>query len=170
MVAQQIASSYPEMIRHLILCGTAPRGGENLTYSDLSLDDLKDPPALLLRGFFAPSDASQAAGHAYLARLTGRQGDRDEPVTMAAATTQFQALLEWGQIPSADRYAVLSTIQQPTLVVHGTKDLVIDLVNAFILGKNLHHATLLMLPDASHAAHSQHAEVFLTNARLFLSS
>jgi pimeloyl-ACP methyl ester carboxylesterase len=170
MIGQQIASSHPEMIRHLILCGTAPEGGENLTYGDLSLDDLKDPIALLLTGFFTPSDVSQAAGHEYLARLGRRRSERDEPVALSAATAQLEALLEWGQIPPADRYAMLSTIRQPTLVVHGTKDVVVEPLNAFVLAHNLPDATLLMLPDASHAAQSQHAEVFLTMARLFLNT
>jgi pimeloyl-ACP methyl ester carboxylesterase len=56
------------------------------------------------------------------------------------------------------------------LIVHGTKDIVVDSVNAIILADNLSDATLLILPDASHGAQSQHAEVFLANARLFLNS
>ena len=43
MIAQQIASSYPDMIRRMILCGTGPRGGEKMTFTEISLDDLKDP-------------------------------------------------------------------------------------------------------------------------------
>ena len=50
------------------------------------------------------------------------------------------------------------------------KDVVVDSVNAVILAENLCDATLLMLPDASHGAQSQHAEIFLANARLFLNS
>jgi pimeloyl-ACP methyl ester carboxylesterase len=72
MVAQQIASSHPEMFRRMILCGTGPRGGEKMTFTELSIDELNDPVALLLNSFFTPSDASQAAGHAYLGRLNRR--------------------------------------------------------------------------------------------------
>jgi pimeloyl-ACP methyl ester carboxylesterase len=72
------------------------------------------------------------------------------------------------EIPTTDRYAMLKTIRQPTLIVHGNKDVVVDSVNAVILEQNLSDATLLILPDASHGAQSQHAEVFLANARLFL--
>jgi pimeloyl-ACP methyl ester carboxylesterase len=170
MVAQQIASSHPEMLRRIILCGTGPRGGEKMTFTELSIDELNDPVALLLNAFFTPSDASQAAGHAYLDRLNRRQADRDTPVTPIAAAAQLHAIREWGEIPTTDRYAVLSTIRQPTLIVHGVKDIVVDSVNAGILAENLGDATLLMLPDASHGAQSQHAEVFLANARLFLDS
>jgi pimeloyl-ACP methyl ester carboxylesterase len=170
MVAQQIASSHPEMLRRIILCGTGPRGGEKMTFTELSIDELNDPVALLLNAFFTPSDASQAAGHAYLDRLNRRQADRDTPVTPTAAAAQLHAIREWGEIPTTDRYAMLSTIRQPTLIVHGVKDIVVDSVNAGILAENLGDATLLILPDASHGAQSQHAEVFLANARLFLNS
>ena len=39
-----------------------------------------------------------------------------------------------------------------------------------ILAEHLSGATLLMFPDASHGAQSQHSDVFLANARLFLNS
>jgi pimeloyl-ACP methyl ester carboxylesterase len=168
MVAQQIASSHPDMIRRIILCGTGPRGGEKLTFTELSIDELSDPVALLMNSFFTPSEASQAAGHEYLKRLGEREANRDTPVSMSAAVAQLAAIREWGEIPTTDRYAMLTTIRQPTLIVHGTKDIVVDSVNAVILERHLSDATLLMLPDASHGAQSQHAEVFLAIARLFL--
>jgi pimeloyl-ACP methyl ester carboxylesterase len=179
MVAQQMASSHPEMVRRMILCGTGPRGGEKLTFTELSIDDLKDPAALILKSFFTPSAASQAAGHAYLDRLMRREVGRDTPVTTTAATAQLRAIREWGEqrhhaalsgLPITGRYAMLGTIAQPTLIVHGAEDVVVDPVNAFILEERLCDARLLMLPDASHGAQSQHAELFLADARLLLNS
>jgi pimeloyl-ACP methyl ester carboxylesterase len=41
-------------------------------------------------------------------------------------------------------------------------------INAFLLAQHLPDAQLVMYPDASHGAQSQHAEVFLQHARLFL--
>src|ERR1700744_1490341 len=169
MIAQQIASSHPETFRHVILCGTGPRGGEKMTFDELSADELNDPVALLLNAFFTPSDASQAAGHAYLDRLNRRVADRDVPITASAAAAQLHAIRGWGQIPTTDRYAMLSMIRQPTLIVHGVKDVVVDSVNAMILAEHLSGATLLMFPDASHGAQSQYSDVFLANAHLFLS-
>src|SRR3984957_16117526 len=145
MVAQQIASSHPEMFRRMILCGTGPRGGEKMTFTELSIDELNDPVALLLNSFFTPSDASQAAGHAYLDRLNRREADRDTPVTPTAAAAQLHAIREWGETPTTDRYAMLATIKQPTLIVHGAKDIVVDSVNAIVLEENLCDARLLML-------------------------
>ena len=168
MAAQQIASSHPDMIRRMILCGTGPRGGEKLTFTELSIDELSDPVALLMNSFFTPSETSQAAGHAYLQRLSERDANRDTPVSPSAAVAQLAAIREWGEIPTTDRYAMLTTIRQPTLIVHGTDDVVVDSVNAVILERHLSDATLLILPDASHGAQSQHAKVFLAIARVFL--
>jgi pimeloyl-ACP methyl ester carboxylesterase len=169
MVAQQIASSHPQMLRRMILCGTGPPGGEKMTFDELSADELDDPATLILNAFFTPSHAGQAAGHAYLDRLGRREADRDVPITPSAAAAQLHAIRRWGQ-PSTDRYAMLGAIRQPTLIVHGVKDVVVDSVNAMILAEHLSEATLLMFPDASHGAQSQHSDVFLTNARLFLDS
>jgi pimeloyl-ACP methyl ester carboxylesterase len=168
MIAQQLASEYPDMIRRMILLGTGPRGGEGMTFTELSLDELADPVALLMSSLFTPSEASQAAGRAYIERLKLRVADRDALVSMKAAGAQLAALREWGTIPSTDRYAMLARIQQRTLIVHGSKDIVVIPINAFLLAQHLPDSQLVMYPDASHGAQFQHAEVFLEHARLFL--
>jgi pimeloyl-ACP methyl ester carboxylesterase len=63
---------------------------------------------------------------------------------------------------------MLPQIRQRTLILHGSKDIVVPPANAFLLAQHLPDAQLLMYPDASHGAQSQHAEVFLQYARLFL--
>jgi pimeloyl-ACP methyl ester carboxylesterase len=168
MIAQQLAFEYPDMIRRMILMGTGPRGGEGMTFTELSLDELADPVALLMSAFFTPSEASKAAGRAYIERLQLRAADRDAPVSMNAAGAQLAAIREWGTIPSTDRYAMLAGIRQRTLIVCGNKDIVVIPINAFLLAQHLPDAQLVMYPDASHGAQSQHAEVFLQHARLFL--
>jgi pimeloyl-ACP methyl ester carboxylesterase len=170
MVAQQMAFDHPEVIRRMILCGTGPRGGEKMTFTELSAEEQEDPVLLLMNAFFTPSESSQSAGNAYLRRLSLRKTERDSPVTPTSADTQLRAIREWGTIPASHRYAMLNAITQPALIVHGNKDIVVDPINAFILAERLPNATLLVLPDASHGAQSQHAEVFFANARLFLNS
>jgi len=168
MIAQQFAFEYPEMIRQMILMGTGPRGGEGMTFTELSTDQLADPVALLMSAFFTPSEASRAAGRAYIERLKLRVVDRDVPVSMKAGGAQLEAIREWGAIPSTDRYAMLARIHQRTLIVHGSKDIVVLPINAFLLAQHLPDAQLVMYPDASHGAQSQHAEIFLEHAQLFL--
>ena len=139
-----------------------------MTFTELSTDLLADPVALLMSAFFTPSEASKAAGRAYIERLQLRAADRDGPISMKAAGAQLAAIREWGSIPPTDRYATLPRIHQRTLVVHGSKDIVVMPINAFLLAQHLPDAQLMMYPDASHGAQSQHAEVFLQHARLFL--
>ena len=170
MIAQQLAFEYPDMIRRMILMGTGPRGGEGMTFTELSTDLLADPAALLMSAFFTPSEASKAAGRAYIERLQLRAADRDGPISMKAAGAQLAAIREWGSIPPTDRYATLPRIHQRTLVVHGSKDIVVMPINAFLLAQHLPDAQLMMYPDASHGAQSQHADIFLEHARLFLNA
>jgi pimeloyl-ACP methyl ester carboxylesterase len=168
MIAQHLAFEFPDMVRRIILLGTGPRGGEGMTFAELSVDELDDPESLVMFAFFTPSEASKAAGRAYLERLKLRAADRDERVTRNAAVAQLEAIREWGAIPSENRFTMLGNIRQPTLIVHGNKDVVVMPINAFLLAEHLPNAQLIMYPDASHGAQSQHAEIFLEHARLFL--
>ena len=168
MIAQQLAVDHPDRVRRMILLGTGPRGGEGMTFTELSVDELADPVALLMFAFFTPSATSQAAGRAYIERLKLRVVDRDAPVSGNAATAQLAAIREWGAVPATDRYVMLSRIHQPVLVVHGNKDVVVNPINAFLLAQHLPDAQLVMYPDASHGAQSQHAEIFLEHLQLFL--
>ena len=80
MIAQQLALEHPQLVGRLILLGTGPRGGEGMTFTDLSAEEQADPVAFLLGAFFSPSEASQAAGREYIKRLESRKSDRDLPV------------------------------------------------------------------------------------------
>jgi pimeloyl-ACP methyl ester carboxylesterase len=168
MIAQQLAAEHPHLLRRIILLGTGPRGGEGLVFDELTADELDDPSALLMKAFFTRSEASQASGRAYMERLKSRSIDRDTPVSKQAALAELAAIREWGVIPASDRFAMLGTIQQPTLIVHGNKDVVVMPINAFLLAEHLPNAQLIMYPDASHGAQSQHADVFLEHVKLFL--
>jgi pimeloyl-ACP methyl ester carboxylesterase len=160
LIAQQVAFERSDMVRRIILTGTGPRGGEGMTFTDLSIEDLSDRVNLLLHAFFTSTAACQAAGHTYLGRLKLRTPDRDAPVSKQAAIAQLEAIREWGVIPSENRFAMLGKIHHPTLVVHGSKDVVVMPINAFLLAQHLPNAQLIMYPDASHGAQSQHADVF----------
>jgi pimeloyl-ACP methyl ester carboxylesterase len=170
MIAQQLALDHPDRIKRVVLLGTGPRGGEGMTFTELSAEERADPVQFLLAAFFSPTDASQAAGRAYLTRLAARTRDRDKPVSTRTAEAQLRAIREWGAVPSSNRYATLRNIKHPTLVVHGVKDIVVQPINAFILAEHLPDAQLIMYPDSNHGAQYQHADLFLKHAKLFLSS
>jgi pimeloyl-ACP methyl ester carboxylesterase len=141
-----------------------------MTFTELSAEERADPDRFLLGALFSPTDVSQAAGRAFLRRLAARTHDRDLPVTSKTAEAQLRAIREWGTVPSSNRYAALQDIAHPTLVVHGTKDIVVLPINAFILAEHLPDAQLIMYPDSNHGAQYQHAELFLKHAKLFLSA
>jgi pimeloyl-ACP methyl ester carboxylesterase len=170
MIAQQLALDHPDRVKRIVLLGTGPRGSEGMTFTELAAEERADPDKFLLAAFFSPTDASQAAGRAYLNRLAARTHDRDLPVSKTTAEAQLRAIREWGAVPSSNRYATLLNIKHPTLVVHGTKDIVVVPINAFILAERLPDAQLIMYPDSSHGAQYQHAGLFLKHAKLFLSA
>jgi pimeloyl-ACP methyl ester carboxylesterase len=123
---------------------------------------------LVMKAFFTQSEASQASGRAYLERLKSRVDDRDTSVSKQSALAELAAIREWGVIPPSDRFAMLGKIHPPALVVQGNKDVVVMPINAFLLAEHLPNAQLIMYPDASHGVQSQHADVFLEHAKLFL--
>jgi pimeloyl-ACP methyl ester carboxylesterase len=170
MIAQEMALDYPDRVNWIILLGTGPRGGEGMTFTELSAEERADADRFLLAAFFSPTNASQTAGRAYLKRLAARTRDRDLPVSTKTAQAQLHAIREWGAVPSIDRYATLPMVKHPTLVVHGTMDTVVRPVNAFILAEHLPDAQFIMYPDSNHGAQYQHAELFLKHTKLFLSA
>lgn len=168
MIAQQLALDHPRLVERLILLGTGPRGGEGMTFTELSPEEQADPVAFLLAAFFSPSQASQAAGREYMKRLESRGEDRDRSVSRDSAVAQLAAIREWGTIPASGRYDTLKDIAHPTLIVHGNKDIVVAPINALILAEHLPHAQLVVYSDSSHGAHYQHARLFLEHVKLFL--
>ena len=84
-----------------------------------------DPDHLWLKVFFTPSEASQAAGRAYLKRFRTRVDGRDPEVSDKVAPTQLEALAKWGA-PRENPFEYLKAIAQPTLVVNGDRDVIIS--------------------------------------------
>lgn len=169
MIAQQLSLDHPNLVRRIILLGTGPRGGEAMTFTELSIDEMQaNPEAMLLAAFFAPTVTSQAAGKAFIQRLKARKDNRDLPVSMKSAQAQLTALKEWGKIPASDRYASLKNMKHKILIVHGINDIVVMPINSFILVQHLPNAQLIIYPDSGHGAQYQHGQLFLKHANLFL--
>jgi pimeloyl-ACP methyl ester carboxylesterase len=169
-VAQWLTYTHPELVRKLILVGTAPRGGIAADPADGAAGYFAAGPntndELWLPIFFSPSEKSQAAGRAYVSRI-GEREDRDIPFSPEAVKTYSAARVEWGQKDGIGQ-DYLAGISAPTLVVNGSHDIVIPTKNSFTLQQKLPDAKLLLYPDSGHGVHFQYPEDFVAEATRFL--
>ena len=175
MVAQQMSLERRSIFRRMILAGTAPKGGENIMHLDKpSLAKyLGDPTlrgyAVLQKIFFAPTESSQAAGAAFIERLTQRKQDREPISGPVVAQAQIAAFRDCEQV-SGGRFSNLKRIHNPTLVVNGIYDEMIPVQNSYYLSANLPNAVLLTNPDSGHGSLFQFRESFTRQATAFLAS
>jgi pimeloyl-ACP methyl ester carboxylesterase len=175
MVAQQMALERPSIFRKLILAGTAPRGGEEIMHLHKpSLAKYLSDPTLqgyepLQKIFFAPTESSQAAGAAFVGRLTQRQTDLEPVSGPEIATAQMASFQEW-ELTNGERFADLKRIGQPVFVVNGIFDEMIPVRNSYWLSENLPNAVLLTYPDAGHASIFQFHKSFTRQVSAFLTT
>jgi len=175
MIAQQMAQDRPSIFRRMILVGTAPRGGEDIMHLEKPTlaGHLADPSlrgyAVLQKLFFAPSESSQAAGAAFVQRLSQRKEDRDPVSGPEVAAAQVAAFRDWERF-GGERFAELRRIRQPTLVVNGIHDEMIPIPNSYRLSQHLPNAVLMTYPDSGHGSLFQFHESFVRQANAFLAS
>ena len=172
MVGQQVVLDAPELVRRLILVGTGPSGGEGMdVYSPQVTEIVNRPNATpaekMLELFFSPTATSQAAGKAWLSRISERKTDREPESRPQVAAAQLAALAKWGQV-TGERYSDLKNIRHRTLVVNGHDDIMVPTVNSFILQQKLSDARLILFPDSGHGSHFQFPEEFAEAATRFL--
>ena len=175
MVAQQAALDRPALVRKMLLVGTAPEGGEDIMHLEkpelreaLEDPDLQGLP-VLVKLFFAPSDSSQAAGRAFVARLAARTGEWEPISGPEVARAQLAAFRAWERV-DGERFGKLQRITQPTLVVNGVLDTMIPVRNSYALAEHLPRAMLVTYPDAGHGSLFQYHESFVRQASQFLGS
>jgi pimeloyl-ACP methyl ester carboxylesterase len=170
MVAQVIVQQRPELVRRVILAGTAPAGDRGPADTGAVLQaavqnasaEGKHPKHFL---FFSPTAASQAAGDAFLARLNERTDDRDAPMSDETIGAQLIALAKWEQGTSP---AGLTNVNKPVLVVNGDDDTMLPTISSFHLAQLLPDAQLSIYPDAGHGGIFQYHDVFVAQALEFL--
>lgn len=170
MVAQEIALQAPSLVRKLILVGTGPRGADMTTSQSAKIfaDTYEPAEHLWLKVHFSPSEASQAAGHAFLERKLKRQ-DRDPLAGEQTLTAQIEAIGKYIAYRDVDGYLeYLKDIHQPTLVVQGSNDVIIPTYNSYVLQQNLPNAHMILYPDTNHGSFYQYPELFVAQATLFL--
>ncbi|EJM79184.1 alpha/beta fold hydrolase [Pseudomonas sp. GM60] len=170
MVAQEVALRHPQLVRRLILAGTSPRGG--IAGNDPRVPEiaLRESIATLEETaylFFDPAPSSQLAAREFWERRHQRTEGLDKLNSMKVIAAQGAALGKWNA-PGDGTFAQLSKITQPTLVVNGSKDIMVPTQNSFTLQQHIPNAKLLIYPNSGHGALFQYADDFVQQANAFL--
>jgi pimeloyl-ACP methyl ester carboxylesterase len=173
-VAQVFTFRHPNVVRRLMLVGTGPRGGEPPTDPNYRPYATSTDPATgegtleaFLYLFFSPSPRGQAAGRAFWERRHRRENDIDRPSSPQTMSAQSAAITDWRQV-RGERFAELRSITRPTLVVNGSKDVMVPTINSFSLSQHIPSAQLIIYPDSGHGSLFQYPDLFLSHARMFL--
>jgi len=169
-VAQQIACVLGDLVRKLILVGTAPQGGQQhlMAVLQAAFADTGAPdPRLPL--FFTSSVNGKSAGLAFLRRTRERTEDRDMECNSATNGSQAKALISWCAVADPE-HTVLRSIHHPTLVVAGSADTMLPVENAYTMYKTMPNAQLILYPDSGHGVIFQYPEAFVGYARQFLNA
>ncbi|MGV7243653.1 alpha/beta fold hydrolase [Caballeronia sp. M23-90] len=172
LVAQEVTAEQPDLVRRVVLVGSGPRGGAGMAtltpeFQGFLAKKRTPQEDLLLDVFFTQSDASQAAGRAFLTRIHTRKVDRDAAIGAKVAPAQVAAFAAWGA-PASDSNAYLKAIKQPVLVVAGSNDIVHYTINSYTLQQNLPDAQLIIYPDSNHGSLYQYPDLFLKDVTVFL--
>ncbi|MBA3806489.1 MAG: alpha/beta fold hydrolase [Acidobacteria bacterium] len=145
MIAQELALRHPARVRSLIL-GATNCGGSNAVHAAPEVIDV-----LLARSNINPVDAFWAIAPYIYDASTPReiiQADLDMRSrafpSLESYMAQLQAIMAW------ESHSRLSSINIPTLVIHGETDQLIPAANADILAKEIPDAKLIKLDKASH--------------------
>lgn len=170
MVAQEVALRHPELVRRLILAGTSPRGG--VPGNDPKVPGIALRETIATREetaylFFDPAPSSQQAARDFWERRHQRSEGLDKLASMKAIAAQGAALGKWNS-PGDGTFSQLNQISQPTLVVNGSKDVMVPTQNSFTLQQHIPDARLLIYPSSGHGALFQYADDFVIQANAFL--
>ena len=148
MVAQELALRHPQRIRTLTLGCTYPGGAEARLADPALIQELAgallsgDRERALRTGFVANLSAAHIADEAnwepFEAMATA------VPVAVSVIMLQMQAVM------GHDTSARLGSIEAPTLVVHGTEDRMLPVVNGELIARSIPHARLELLEGVGH--------------------
>jgi 3-oxoadipate enol-lactonase len=148
MVAQELALRHPERIRRLVLGCTYPGGAEARLADPALIQELAgamlsgDRELALRTGFAANLSAAYAADEANWEPFHTMATTLPVPVDVIMA--QMQAVV------GHDTSARLTSIDKPTLVIHGTEDRMLPMVNGEVIARLIPDTRLEVLEGVGH--------------------
>ena len=145
VIAQELALSYPERVRSLVLACTTC-GGPNAVLPEADVISLLASRATqgLEEGFRA------SVPFIYDAATPRERIEEDLAVRLATVVPAEGYLSQLLAAVGYDTSARLGSIRIPTLVVHGLSDLLVPPGNGELLARTIPGARLVLLRDASH--------------------
>lgn len=171
MVAQGLTLQHPDLVRRLLLAGTAGPGIPGTQRLPPNVVKVATKPVNtpddLLYLFFPQTPAGRAAGEASLARIQCRQGPADPLVAQpswVAQITASGAFIAEQEIA----YARLGEIRQPTLVANGDNDIMLPVIDSTLLAEQIPGAELAIYPDAGHGFLFHYYQAFGERVLCFL--
>ena len=148
MIAQDLALRHPQRVRKLVLGATTP-GGEHAVSAAPEIQAF-----LRLRAQMTAETAVWASAPINYAPATRRDhGDRIAADIVQRLRFPIEPEPYAAQLAAAlahDAYDRLPQIEHPTLIVHGTDDVLIPVENARILQERLPHAETHLHDGAAH--------------------
>ena len=163
MVAQELALARSERVAKLVLVCTTPGGENAASMPEQTVRLLAEAPTLArevaLRKFVENALAPDPPEDT-VERILAHRRQTDQPfsawLSQAAAGMTFDA---WDRLPM---------LRIPTLVLHGTADVVVDPVNAELLAARIPDARLELFPGCGHLLFWEQPERFVDVVGEFL--
>jgi pimeloyl-ACP methyl ester carboxylesterase len=153
-VAQELALRHPEVVSRLILMSSNCGGSEAVAPDPKVLQALADQSGtpqergMRLMGLLFPPDWLKAHPDPRAYFAIPHETSRPENIGR-----QAQAIGAWTGTCSR-----LSTLTAPTLVLHGTADVLVPPPNAFILGERIPAAWVVQIRDGGHGVMYQYPD------------
>jgi pimeloyl-ACP methyl ester carboxylesterase len=166
-IAQAMAAVRPDMIRKIILVGTAPQGTKALRLFPQLVEKAFQLPRMetFLFLFASRSERSMAKLTTALQRLNQRKQDSDKETATTSIQAQVKALTRWGtDAPTIN----LANIDKPVLIIQGSNDEMMDSASSLELFKQIPNSILTYYPDSAHGSFYQYPEMFVEQANFFL--
>jgi pimeloyl-ACP methyl ester carboxylesterase len=166
MVAQELALSHPERVDRLVLACTTPGGPKAHPMPQQTVALMAEAatlaPAVALRRFVENALARES--------VATRPEMVDRIMTHRLATAQSPAA--WAAQAAAgaafDAYDRLGGLRAPTLVQHGSEDVVVDPRNGHLLAELVPDARLDAFPATGHLFFWEQPERFVSSVTAFL--
>jgi pimeloyl-ACP methyl ester carboxylesterase len=142
LIAQELALTHPQTVRSLVLTSTDP-GCPDMVETDahrrIDVGVEPPPPEVLIPLLHAPTTPRERIEESLKVLL-------QHPASPEGLYNQIAAMRSY-----AGTYSRLGQINQPTLVLHGTADRLVDPRNAELLARRIPSARLELLEGAGHS-------------------